>query len=484
MFFSLAQLLNHIFLSVSISSSVVDHIGKKKQHDISFIFTLTALRHRCSLVNMKRFKNCFRNCLRVCFFLIAACVFNGEFFLVNGLAQNQPVVLFDGSHLQHFEADPDHWRIGDDGALRTRSGGGCAWSRRRYGDFVLDLEFLVEKKANSGILLRVDGGNYIENGHEIQVLDSYDNPHMNNGMCGALYDCQMPSENAVKPAGQWNRYLIAFKGPEVDVTLNGRQIIDVNLDDWSETGKNPDGSKNKYRKPVKDKPREGLIGFQDHGDKVAYRNIRIKPLSPSKPVDDKAPEPNLVDGWEVLFDGALTEQLRLDRNAWVVRDGALWFLGRPGPLLTKERFADFTLTFEFRPPRNADGGVMLRCPDTVGHGINSLMIALGDPGNKRCQGKRACGALWGCREPDRAPEIKVQDWNRCMIDVQGSRLHCTINQQPVLDVDLNQWTEKGKNPDGSDNPFGHHAPLKNFPGQGHIAFKGPVDFRNITVLKK
>ena len=84
--------------------------------------------------------------------------------------------------------------------------------------------------------------------------------------------------NAVKPAGQWNRMTITAKSSKICVVLNNQPILDIDLDDWTEPHKNPDGTKNKFGIAYKDLPREGWIGFQDHGFPVWYRNIKIKEL--------------------------------------------------------------------------------------------------------------------------------------------------------------------------------------------------------------
>jgi hypothetical protein len=66
------------------------------------------------------------------------------------------------------------------------------------------------------------------------------------------------------------------------VELNGEQILDVNLDEWTEAKKNPDGSPNKFATPIQKFARRGYVGLQDHGRPVWYRNIRLQELPASE----------------------------------------------------------------------------------------------------------------------------------------------------------------------------------------------------------
>jgi hypothetical protein len=72
--------------------------------------------------------------------------------------------------------------------------------------------------------------------------------------------------------------VITARGSRLEVVMNGEKTIDTDLDLWTTPGKNPDGSPNKYKKAIKDFPREGHIGLQDHGAKVCYRNVKLRPL--------------------------------------------------------------------------------------------------------------------------------------------------------------------------------------------------------------
>lgn len=166
----------------------------------------------------------------------------------------------------------------EDGVL-TRKGGGDIWTKEKYGDFVLDLEFKVDKETNSGVFFRTaDIKDAVQTGIEVQIYDSYGRDKMTKHDCGAIYDVLEPSANTMKPAGEWNRMTIKASGPRISIVMNDKQIIDMNLNDWTEAHKNPDGTPNKFNTAYKDTAREGVLGFQDHGKPVWYRNIKVKRL--------------------------------------------------------------------------------------------------------------------------------------------------------------------------------------------------------------
>lgn len=172
----------------------------------------------------------------------------------------------------------EHWTI-EKGELFAKHHN-TLWTKESYGDFVLDLEFKVAKESNSGIFLRSGNTRKVLEALEIQVHEKKDGSKY--GMVGAIYDALPPSEDVAKPVGEWNRFTIACKGSVVQLIFNGKLVLDADLDDWPEKGKNPDGTKNKFPKALKDFARVGPIGFQGlHGKAKApvwYRNIKIKTL--------------------------------------------------------------------------------------------------------------------------------------------------------------------------------------------------------------
>jgi len=173
---------------------------------------------------------------------------------------------------------PDAW-IFENGVLVAKNHD-TLWTKKSYANFVLDLEFKVAKESNSGVFLRSGDIKNVLSALEIQVHESQDGAHY--GMVGAIYNAQPPAKNMAKPVGEWNRFTITCNDSRVSLVFNGEEVYNVDLNDWKEPKKNPDGTPNKFAKALKDFSRNGPIGLQGlHGKAQApvwYRNIRIKEL--------------------------------------------------------------------------------------------------------------------------------------------------------------------------------------------------------------
>ncbi|MCX5645627.1 MAG: DUF1080 domain-containing protein [Phycisphaerae bacterium] len=170
------------------------------------------------------------------------------------------------------------WAFRDDGILGPMPNAhGDIWTKERYGNFILELDFKTPEKANSGVFIRTGNTKDIYSAIEIQIHATTDGTK--HGQCGAVYDCLSPSKNATKKPGEWSHYIITCLDNKIYVNLNGVDIIDMDLDQWTQAGKNPNGESNKFKTAYKDMPRVGNLGFQFHGAPVVwFRNLKIKSL--------------------------------------------------------------------------------------------------------------------------------------------------------------------------------------------------------------
>jgi hypothetical protein len=200
-------------------------------------------------------------------------------------------VLFDGKNLEGWVMQkgnaPPAWRL-DDGSLECKPGSGSILTTEKFGpDFQLHVEFWLPLMKDAKGQGRSNSGVYLQGRYEIQVLDSYMNDTYPDGSVGALYQILTPDleaqKKAVKPPEQWNAYDITFRAPRVDaagkvtekgqvtVVLNGVTLIDKGQFDKTTGG------------AIDQKLGEsGPILLQDHGNKIRFRNIWLKPLSNGK----------------------------------------------------------------------------------------------------------------------------------------------------------------------------------------------------------
>jgi hypothetical protein len=189
--------------------------------------------------------------------------------------------LFDGKDLSQWMntagGEPGKGWVVEDGAMVRAGGAGDIWTKQRFSNFVLDLEFKTE--GNSGVFIRTDNPkDCVQTGIEMQVEKSGGKEQLGRNDVGSIYDCLAPSKNPFKD-GEWNRVVITANNNKITIAANGVQIIDMDLDKWTDAHKNFDGSSNKFNKPLKEFKRDGHIGLQDHGAKVMYRNIKVSPIA-------------------------------------------------------------------------------------------------------------------------------------------------------------------------------------------------------------
>jgi len=202
-------------------------------------------------------------------------------------------VLFDGSSFDNFRGYLSQdvfseWTIKDKEMLFTpgKGGGKNIITRKAYTNFILSLEWKIEKRGNSGIFWSVvEDKEYPEayqTGPEIQVLDNdnhADGFHVDGTRtAGSVYDMIAYPKEHVNPANEWNLCVLEInhitnKGT---VTMNGKESISFPLSglEWDNMVTN---SKFKDWRGFR-KQYTGHIGLQDHGNKVWFRNIKIKEL--------------------------------------------------------------------------------------------------------------------------------------------------------------------------------------------------------------
>ncbi len=178
------------------------------------------------------------------------------------------------------------WSADADGVL-TATEDQCIFTKDKYKNFVLDLEFKTADGTNSGVIVHCsDPQDWIPNSVEIQIADDYSGEWSKadpTWQCGAIFGHLAASKKTVKKPGEWNRYTITCLDRQIWVVLNGELVNHMDMSRWLSGSKNPDGSDipSWLPKPYATLPLEGYIGLQGKhaGAPVWFRNVRIRPLN-------------------------------------------------------------------------------------------------------------------------------------------------------------------------------------------------------------
>jgi Domain of Unknown Function (DUF1080) len=224
------------------------------------------------------------------------------------LAQDGWVNLFSGDKLDNWRSTTSEgfptkgWTL-KDGTLAVHAtggeesgGGGDIITRERYANFELLADFKTTPGANSGVKIFVQpniapvdkvtgrptaAGSAI--GLEFQILDDERHPDAKLGRdgdrtIGSLYDLiPAAKDKKAMPVGQWNHARILSQGKHVTFWLNGEKTVEF------------ERGSSEFRAAValskfKEIPNfgewaDGHILLQDHGDRVFFRNVKIRELA-------------------------------------------------------------------------------------------------------------------------------------------------------------------------------------------------------------
>lgn len=198
-------------------------------------------------------------------------------------------LLFDGkttSGWRKFKGDKagSGWKV-DKGTLfmdNTAPGSerGDIITDKEYENYELSLEWKIDSCGNSGIIFNsVEDEKYRTvwvTGPEMQILDNSCHPDakINKHRAGDLYDLIACKKETVRPAGEWNQVRLISKNSNYEFWLNGTKVVEFTMHtpEWDEMVRN-----SKFKDmPDFGKARKGHIALQDHGDKVWFRNIKIR----------------------------------------------------------------------------------------------------------------------------------------------------------------------------------------------------------------
>ena len=197
-------------------------------------------------------------------------------------------LLFDGKSLDAWrnyqkEGVSDGWQIVDGTLVRDGDKPGDLVTKDKFQYFELSLEYNISEAGNSGLMFHVteDQSQPYHTGPEIQIQDNQ--AGRDPQKAGWLYQLVKPNEingavlDATRPAGQWNQVFLRIAPNQCEVSMNGEFYYRFNLGDES------------WKKAVANSKfadmegfgaaGEGHICLQDHGDRVAFRNIKVRKLA-------------------------------------------------------------------------------------------------------------------------------------------------------------------------------------------------------------
>lgn len=446
------------------------------------------------------------------------------------LADNTWKPLFDGKSLDGWvqkggkaKYSVEEGAIVGTSILKTPNSFLCP--DKEYSDFILEYEFLVDERLNSGVQIR---------SHAYNEDKTYDMAGKKKVVkAGRFHGYQIEIDPDVKRGRLWAAgifdearrgwlYPGSLGGDSAAFSAQGKEVFKPG--EWNKVRVEAIG--NSIRTWLNDSPRasitdamtpSGYIGLQVHsigkkeqeGTTVKWRNLRIKEVTPGTGENSLTAE-EIKDGWMLLWDGATKDGWRgakkphFPKKGWGIKDGVLsvfeaggFEASDGGDIVTLHRFSHFELKLDFRMTEGANSGIKYFCQPnlnpitgkgsdpTKGSAIGLEYQILDDKkhpdAKKGRDGNRTLASLYDLitAAEDKKPN-PIGEWNHAHLITDGTHLEHWLNGEKVLSYERGSKEFKD---------LVAISKYKKIPGfgewqEGHILLQdhgNHVDFKNVKL---
>ncbi|WP_231615326.1 3-keto-disaccharide hydrolase [Novipirellula artificiosorum] len=321
--------------------------------------------------------------------------------------------LFDGHTLFGWEiAGNANWRIEDQSIVVDRGDVCLMCTSIPWKDFELTLEFNADEETNSGVFLRtpLQVEAVGQECYEVNIAND-ENPFPT----ASLVEREKVGDDAPKQSyGSWRRMTMRVEGNQVQVSLDGTIVTDYT---------DPTGL------PA------GRIGLQHNKGRVAFRDVRLRPL-----------------GFQSLLDEQLSQWTRypeMDAEFTVTDEGAMHVQGGSGQIETHSSYDDFVLLAEYKLPQpEINSGIFFRCipgDQMMGYECQLSNAMIDDMPLSPAD----CGTGGIFRRQDaRVIAAEPDQWATVVLAAQGDKFAAWVNGVQVSnwqdDREANENPRKGK----------------------------------------